>query len=152
MRRSRVIGFSVLLVLCVASYSFAGRPSTGRAVVPKELATPDQIFDACQDAVIEAGYNINSMDKANGLISANHEQGTFGSKKTYTYTWNITVRAKEAEGVTEVIMARNTTGTFTPKDLKKLYPYIFEQLKLDLTKIDVTIDGETKKASEWKGD
>ena len=152
MRRPSTAGIISLLLLCVASVSFAGGAFTGRAVVPKDLATPDQIFDACQDAIVEAGYNINSIDKANGLLSASHEQGTFGSKKTYTYSWNVTLRPKEAEGVTEVIMARNTTGTFTPKDLKKLYLHIFEQMKLDLTKIDITIDGETKKASEWKDD
>lgn len=145
-----VIGIVAMALVSLASKGLAVGASSGRAIVPKDLATPEQLFNACQDAIVEAGYNISSMDKANGLISASHEQGMFGSKKTYTYTWNVTIRPKEADGMTEVIMARNTTGTFTPKDLKKLYPYIFEQMKLDLTKIEVTIDGETRKASEWK--
>lgn len=152
MRLSKVLlpSVVVVLLLCLAGKVLAVGASSGRALVPKDLATPEQLFNACQDAIVQAGYNISSMDKANGLISASHEQGMFGSKKTYTYTWNVTIRPREAEGVTEVIMARNTTGTFTPNDLKKLYPYIFEQMKLDLAKIEVTIDGETRKASEWR--
>ena len=53
------------------------------------LATPDQIFDACQDAIVESGYTVGSIDKASGLISASNERSTFGSKKVYKHTWTV---------------------------------------------------------------
>jgi hypothetical protein len=139
----------IAAVLLMTTQAFAGS-IIGKAIIPKDLATPDQIFDACQDSIVESGYTVDSIDKASGLISASNERNTLGSKKVYKHTWTVTIRPKESEGVTELTMARGFSGVVKPRGTEVYFIDVLEKMKLDLSKIDITIAGETKKASEWK--
>jgi hypothetical protein len=150
--RATTVTCTLGIILISVSLVFAAAPKSGKARIPQDMATVDQLFNACQDAVIEAGYTINSIDRAGGLISASNETRLIGSKKSNTYTWNISIRSKDSEKVNEILMSRSNTGYFTPSDIPKLLIYVSEQLKLDLAKVEITYDEETKKASEWKDD
>ena len=143
--------FAVILwSMCPVTLEAKG--ASGKAVIPADLTSRQEVFDACQDMILDAGYAIETIDSEAGLISASKTSSNIMSHKTkYTYTWNISVRAKDQEQVTEVRMTRGTHQTFVPKDVDKLFVYLFEAMDLDLSRIMVTIDGETRPATEWKG-
>ena len=147
---------SIFLFLLLLGFRVASANSmSGVAVFPSGLTTTDKVFDAAIDLLKQSGFPPTTSDRQGGQIEASVTRyhtinaGKSGGLLEDISYWKLTVNSSSERQI-KVSIDRGSGLKVDESEIVGFLRNLVVGLRLDPSRVAVTIGGETKTLSQWK--
>jgi hypothetical protein len=147
---------SIFLLFLLLGYRAASANSvSGVAVFASGLTTTGKVFDAAIDLLKQSGFPPATSDREGGRIEASvtlyHtiNAGKSGDLLEDTSYWKLTI-SSSSEGQINLLIDRGSALKIDEHEIVGFLRNLVVGLRLNPSRVTVTIGGETKILSQWK--
>jgi hypothetical protein len=147
---------SIFLFLLLLSYRAASANSiSGVAVFASDLTTTGMVFDAAIDLLKQSGFPPTTSDRQGGKIEASVTRyhtinaGKSGDLLEDISYWKLTINSSSERQI-KLLIDRGSALKVDENEIVGFLRNLVVGLRLDPSRVAVTLGDETKILSQWK--